>query len=893
MSTDTGAAMDMTQPVALADGAKIRPHDLADHGKTVFRVTDYGVSQTCGAVENTRIINDLITRASESGGGTVVIPEGVWAVYTLRMKSDVTLHLEKGAVLRAARPGAEGGNYMEPEVNPFAGIQDHGHTYLANSLIYGRELRRIAITGPGMLDGSNYHIRKPGEPLEYILCRWDPAFPENRFAPGHNGTWFGNKGIALDSCEDIVLTNFTFLIGGHFAMILSGCRNVYLDHLLVDTARDALDLDGCQEVTLRNSVFNSLNDDAICLKASFGARKFMPVRNILVEDCKVMGFDAGSVFAGQYTRDKLAATDRCKPCGRVKFGTEASCGCDTVTVRRVEFIRSRGISLESCDTADMHDILFEDCRMREVSSSPVFIRLGIRNRFPVTGNSSCAHLAAVRSDPVNPGENREGLPSQIRLDHQEWVLPREKDLPVFPAAGYLPHILRDRQVCVDGLSTFSVPREQHPCRINPAGYDTVRREGRTMYFGKKWDPESGSYIRDETKPLPEKDLPLYADAYGAAPGNTAARAWNIVIRNLVVRDADPRYPILIQGLTDSPIRNVTLENIDVEYRGGITMEMAAEQRQLNTLWNFSQFGTPRDLQSLPWLVNTFFAKNEGLLPRADWDPETGSWIPDPYNVPELPAVYPESSNYGILPAYGMYARHAEGLRLKNAVFTTQAPDERDAIVLDDIRGAELTGLKAPGKVTKIRSAWRRPSGREMVPDYPYHRECVEALETDGSVQPREIVLPAPAPGTPPDSLYPWPTVPVPENGYRYRIPTEQYPLPRCVYRPYAVWRWDADGSLRVLVRDPAGDAQPGETDRKSGEMIQQDAFVPPQPVPLDIRAHLICGARRTPLEIIPVPEKYGHGCSVLIPENLSPDSRIELTLDDGFREEVFAIPSRP
>ena len=870
-------------------GAGIRPEMLAGHGKRIFTVTDYGVAGAGSPAENTRVINDLIARASEGGGGTVLIPKGIYGVYTLRMQDDVTLHLEKGAVLRAARPEAEGGNYDEPEVNLFAGIQDHGHSYLANSLIYGRDLHRIAITGSGVLDGSNYHTRKPGEPLEYILNRWDPAFPEKRTGKGHAGSWFGNKGIALDGCEGVVLTDFTFLIGGHFALILSGCRDIWMDRLLVDTARDALDLDGSQDVTLRNSVFNSLNDDAICLKASFGAKKFMPVRNILVEDCKVMGFDAGSVYAGQYTRDKLAATDRCKPCGRVKFGTEASCGCDHVTVRRVEFIRSRGICLESCDTADMHDILFEDCRMREVSSSPVFIRLGIRNRFPVTGNSGEDVLGTVRSDPVNIGEEREAQKQQVRLDHQEWILPCGKDWPAYPAASYLPAVRRDRKVSVDGASEFTVPREKDPVSLNPANYDTAVEGGKARYYAKKWDREKGTYVRDENRPLSEKELPLYANACGAAPGNTVARAWNITIRNLKVRDADPRYPILIQGLADSPIRNITLENIDVEYRGGITRKMAEEQRQLNTVWSFSQFGAPRDLQILPWLVNTFFAKNEGLLPRADWDPKRRRWVSDPYNVPELAEVYPEPSNYGILPAYGLYARHAEGLRLKNAAFSTQAPDERDAVVLDDIRDAELSGIRCGGNVTMVRSPWRRPSGREMAPEYPYHEEKVEGLRTDGTVQPREVVLPAPAPGTPPDSLYPWPTAPIPENGYFYAEKTEQVPLPRCVYRPYVLWHWEGAGTLHLTVRDPAGDPQPRDADPDSGEIIQHDAFVAPQPCPLSVTAVLKGKGPSLPLNLIPVAGEDGRAYRIELSEEMPEGSGIEVTVDDGFRAEKQLI----
>lgn len=883
--------------VELATGAVIRPEALASHRNLIFRVTEAGVSETLCPAENTRIINDLIRQASRAGGGMVLIPQGIYPVYTICMQSNVTLRLEQGAVLRAAIPVTEGGNYDEPETNLFAGIQDHGHTYLANSLIYGKNLQNISITGPGVLDGSNYHIRQPGEPLEYILNRWDPPFPDRRSAPGHQGVWFGNKGIALDGCDGIVLTGFTFLIGGHFALLLSGCRNIWMDHLLVDTIRDALDLDGCQDVTLRNSIFNSLNDDAICLKASFGAKKFMPVRNILVEDCKVMGFDAGSVFAGKYSRDKLAATDRCKPCGRVKFGTEASCGCDTVTVRRVEFIRSRGLCLESCDTADLHDILVEDCRMREVSSSPVFIRLGIRNRFPVTGEHSEDTLVQVRSDPFLSENERAYRSPRIRLDHPEWVLPLKEEYPIFPPAGYTPSVRRTHRVSVDGLNFFSIPDPSHPLAVNPANFAEAKdQDGNTIWYVKKWDSEQKCYTRDPKNPLTEEDLPLYANAYGSAPGNTVARAWNIVIRNMKVEDADPRYPILLQGLTDSRIRNVLLENICVTWRGGLTWEMATEQRQLNTLWHFSQFGAPRDAQILPWLVNTFFAKNEGLLPRLDWDPKLRRWVPDPYNVPELADVYPEPSNYGILPAYGLYARHVEGLTLQNVHFSLQSEDERDAVVLDDASGITLRDLKAEGKITLVKSPWRRPSGKEMVPDLPYHEEKVESLCGAEKLSVREITLSAPAPGTPPDHLYPWPTSAVPEMRYQYSIPTEIYPLPRSIYRPYAVLLDAGEqqkNTLLFALRDPAGDAwEEILGDTGTGEIITQEPTVNPQPVHLQCKAFLRRMEERIPLKAEPAFSSQGMiNCfRVQLPENRTARDSVEILLMDGFREEICKFP---
>ena len=884
-----------------ATGARVHAGSFREHADRQWRITDAGAGEQAGAVQNTRAINACLRQASLSGGGTVIVPAGIYAVYTIRLCSDVTLHLEKGAVLRAARGEAEGGAYDEPEINPYVGIQDHGHSYLANSLVYGKELHRVAITGPGIFDGSNYHSRKPGEPLEYVLDRWDPPTPEKRNQPGHRGSWFGNKGIALDRCEEVLLQDFTFLMGGHFALLLSGCRDLCISGITVDTVRDGIDLDGCEDVTVTRTAVNTPNDDAICLKASFGMQEFRPVRNILVEDCRVTGFDAGSVFAGTFERNRQAATDRCPPTGRFKFGTEASCGCDTVTVRRVQFIRSRGICLESCDTADLHDILIEDCRMRNVSSSPIFIRLGLRNRFPVTGYTGDETLGGVNSDPVpTRPEDGAALRSSPRLDHREWVMPLGKGYPFFPTTGYLPAVKRDRRVTVDGVSHFTVPDEACPCRINP---DNIVAEGegeRTVYYLKRFDGER--FTADRSREIPEQELPLYANAHGGAGGNNIARAWNIVLRNIAAEDVDPRYPILIQGLSDSRIRDIRLENIRVEYRGGMTMDMAVEQRQVNTQWNFSSFGMREDTQILPWMVNTFFAKNEGLLPRADWNPEKGGWTEDPYNVPELADVYPEPSNYGILPAFGLYARHAENLILQDVEFTCCVPDERDMIVLDDVRRCKITG-GCVGTVAAVEADCRRPSGLEMVPNMPYHTEKVEGLETDGRQRIREIRIYAPAPGTPPDSLYPYPTSPLPENGYSYKIPTDRYPLPRGVYRPY-IARYTAQTKenrvqVTLILRDPAGDEQGAFADAGTGEILTMEPIVRPQPTEIRLEARWHGAGKRLQTLTCRKDSAYtGHGTAytVLLPEGATwppeGDDWMEILLDDGFRKETERLPQR-
>src|ERR1019366_10369534 len=85
------------------------------------------------------------------------------------------------------------------------------------------------------------------------------------------------------------------------------------------------------------------------------------------------------------------------------------------------------------------------------------------------------------------------------------------------------------------------------------------------------------------------DDPRFANAVGVG----FDKAKNIEIRNVVVEDADPRYPILLSGLADHPIENVSITNVQIEYRGGLKMEDAIEQRQLNTTWAYATYqGSP-------------------------------------------------------------------------------------------------------------------------------------------------------------------------------------------------------------------------------------------------------------------------------------------------------------
>src|SRR5882757_874054 len=70
-------------------------------------------------------INKAIEAASAAGGGTVHFPAGIYLTGSIRLRSNVTLDLERGSVIEASPDAAA---YDAAEMNPFDLYQDFGHS---------------------------------------------------------------------------------------------------------------------------------------------------------------------------------------------------------------------------------------------------------------------------------------------------------------------------------------------------------------------------------------------------------------------------------------------------------------------------------------------------------------------------------------------------------------------------------------------------------------------------------------------------------------------------------------------------------------------------------------------------------------------------------------------
>ena len=385
-------------------------------GKTLFNVRDYGATGD-GVTLDSPAINQAICAASQSGGGTVWVPAGRYLSGSIRLTNNINLHLDAGAVIL----GAPQNMNAYDETEPFQGhaYEDGGHVYFHNSLMWGENLTNVSITGQGMISGGG-------------LVAWDDL--TDRMSGFNiwnkpNATWtnlppvrLGNKAIALKLCRNILIRDVTIYHGGHFAILVTGCDNLTVDNVTMDTDRDGIDIDCCRNTMVFNCRINSPNDDGLCPKSTYALGRRVITENLAIVNCQVSGFEEGTLLDGTMKPHQGGM-------GRIKFGTESSGGFRNVTIANCTFRSCRGLALEEVDGGILENISVNNLTMMDINHYPIYITLGRRDRTPgatngVLRNISISNVIASGVGKESgiqitgmPGDNIEGVRLQnIRMN---------------------------------------------------------------------------------------------------------------------------------------------------------------------------------------------------------------------------------------------------------------------------------------------------------------------------------------------------------------------------------------------------------------------------------------------------------------------------------------------
>jgi len=236
-------------------------------------ITDFNATGD-GRTVSTQAIQQAIDHVAKAGGGTVVVPEGVYTTGALFLKPGVALHLEKNAVLR-------GSTFIEDYPKTMTRIEGHFEEWRP-ALINASKCDHLRITGEGMLEGS-------GQAFWQLF--WKRLAADNKTK---NLDVERPRLMFIDTCNDVVISGITLKDSGFWNLHLYRCREVLVEKVTVTApigapSTDGMDIDSCQNVTIKGCSI-SVDDDCIAIKGSKGPfalqdKDSPPVEHIRISDC--------------------------------------------------------------------------------------------------------------------------------------------------------------------------------------------------------------------------------------------------------------------------------------------------------------------------------------------------------------------------------------------------------------------------------------------------------------------------------------------------------------------------------------------------------------------------------------------------------------------------------
>jgi len=257
-----------------------------------YLITDYGVNIDSTKI-NTRTIQSIIDKASTDGGGTIVIPKGVFLSGALFFKPNTKLRLAEGAVLKGSDNIAD---------YPLIPSRMEGKSiYYYAALVNAYHVDSFAISGQGKIDGNG---------LRYWKAFW--ACRDSMKLIGKSATNLEvhrPRLLFIWGCNNVTISGVKLHNSGFWTTHLYQCNDVLIENCDIRSpfrpvkapSTDGVDIDVCKRVTIRKC-YISVNDDGVCIKGGKGPDAHKRAENgivedILVEDC-VFGESHGLLTLG-------------------------------------------------------------------------------------------------------------------------------------------------------------------------------------------------------------------------------------------------------------------------------------------------------------------------------------------------------------------------------------------------------------------------------------------------------------------------------------------------------------------------------------------------------------------------------------------------------------------
>ncbi len=278
-------------------------------------ITDFG-AKADGTTVNTKAIQAAIDQLAATGGGTVVVPKGVFVSGALFFKPKVNLHLQaEGAVLKCS---TDLSNFPAQRTR----IEGHFMENFTPAFINAKNCDGFQLTGDGTLDGAGMPIWEQfwKEPRRQTKTSPTSACP----APVSRSSKARRTSRSRASRSRIRSSGICHLYNNDGVLV----HNVHFqvpDDYKQAPSTDGIDIDSSRNVTV-DGCFFSVTDDCIACKGSKGPHamedKDSPaVEHIRVRNCTFKRGGGVLTCGSEATIVRDVVVENCKIIGDVRIAT--------------------------------------------------------------------------------------------------------------------------------------------------------------------------------------------------------------------------------------------------------------------------------------------------------------------------------------------------------------------------------------------------------------------------------------------------------------------------------------------------------------------------------------------------------------------------------------------
>ena len=195
-------------------------------------------------------IQKAIDIAASCGGGKVTLEPGIYLTATIYLKSNIELHLQKGAKIVGAVDLERYKDFCDPELDIVAPEGSR------KCLIACKNAENISITGSGEINGSGPAFYNTNVPEGQFFRK--PSLPRPRM-------------VQFFKCRNIFIEGVYFVDSPNWTFWLVDCEDIKIHDIHVTGCQqminnDGIDIDSCRRVSISDSFFKT-GDDCLVLRA--------------------------------------------------------------------------------------------------------------------------------------------------------------------------------------------------------------------------------------------------------------------------------------------------------------------------------------------------------------------------------------------------------------------------------------------------------------------------------------------------------------------------------------------------------------------------------------------------------------------------------------------------